>query len=289
MSDTSATEPAALNPADIERAAEILGRGPFAVLTGAGISTDSGIPDYRGENSPRREPMTFDEFLSSEARRKRYWAGSALGWKMFDRAEPNTGHRVLAEWQRSGLLTGIITQNVDGLHQKAGASSVVELHGTLARVHCLSCGTDYPRAVIARQIRELNPWLEAPEEVALNPDGDAEVSDPDRVVVPACLVCGGIIKPDVVFFGEYVPNDSYALARTTIDAAGALLVVGSSLVVNSGIRLINEAVRRSVPIVIINHGATKGDRRATLRIEAGASEALTAIAEKLNAIPQAEI
>jgi len=265
----------------LEEAAEVLAGKRIAVLTGAGVSTDSGIPDYRGEGAPKRNPMTFDQFLASPSYRKRYWAGSHLGWRMFDAAEPNTSHRVLAELEAAGLVRGVVTQNVDGLHARAGTRHLVDLHGSMDRVSCLNCGQTFARASVAERITASNPTLSEPELVRMAPDGDADVAEYESFVVPACTVCGGVLKPDVVFFGEFVPTEKFAEASSMVADSDALLIAGSSLVVNSGIRLLELARRRKLPIVIVNRGVTKGDGRATVKIDAGASETLTALAARL--------
>jgi NAD-dependent SIR2 family protein deacetylase len=253
----------------------------IAVLTGAGVSTDSGIPDYRGEGAPVRTPMTIQQFLSDETSRKRYWAGSHLGWRRFDGAAPNTGHLALAGLEADGVLDGVVTQNVDGLHLKAGSQHVVDLHGSMDRVRCLTCGQAFARTDIAARITADNPWLEAPDAVQLRPDGDVEVQRVEEFVIPACTICGGILKPEVVFFGEMVPKEKFAEATALVASADALIIAGSSLVVNSGIRLLQLANRRKMPVVIINRGETKGDLRATVKIDAGTSETLVAIRERL--------
>lgn len=267
--------------ATIDAAIDILADRTVAVLTGAGISTDSGIPDYRGEGAPRRTPMSFSQFLGDERSRKRYWAGSHLGYSRFSAAEPNAGHFALADLEVAGIVPGVITQNVDGLHTRAGSRRVVPLHGTMDRVLCLRCGQMFARDDIAAQIDELNPWLTQPDAVTIAPDGDAEVNDVDSFVIPDCSVCGGELKPDVVFFGEFVPPLRFEAARELVDGADALLVAGSSLVVNSGIRLVEQARRRRLPIVVVNRGETKGDARATLKLDAGTSETLAAMAAAL--------
>ncbi len=279
---TLASKTSTMTDTDQLDAAYALLRGrKFAVLTGAGMSTDSGIPDYRGEGAPKRTPMTVSQFLLSDTSRKRYWAGSHLGWAMFDAARPNAGHLVLATLEDAGLVTGIVTQNVDGLHVRAGSKRVVDLHGSMDRVSCLVCGQTFARASIAARIDAENPWLSKPDAVTLNPDGDAEIADVENFVVPVCSVCGGALKPDVVFFGEFVPCDKFAEARDIVSAADALVIAGSSLVVNSGIRLLEHARRSKLPIIIINRGETKGDGRADVKLDAGASETLTALAERL--------
>ncbi len=265
----------------VDAAVEVLRGRTIAVLTGAGLSTDSGIPDYRGEGAPVRTPMTFQQFLSDPDYRKRYWAGSHLGWKRFAAAEPNAGHRALADLELAGIVDGVITQNVDGLHLRAGSQHVVDLHGTMDRVRCLTCGQYYARASVAQRIAASNPWLDIPEAVTLSPDGDVQIDDVDAFTVPECTVCGGVLKPDVVFFGEFVPRDRFEEARALVHRADALIVAGSSLVVNSGIRLLDQASRRKLPVVIINRGVTKGDPRATVKIEAGTSETLVELLERL--------
>jgi NAD-dependent SIR2 family protein deacetylase len=262
-------------------AIDVMRGGRVAVLTGAGVSTDSGIPDYRGEGAPVRTPMTFQTFLSSESARKRYWAGSHLGWRNFAGAQPNAGHRALARLEAHDVVSGIVTQNVDGLHRRAGSRHVVELHGGMDRVLCLTCGQHYARQAVADRLEELNPSIDLETAIRMRPDGDVEVDDVDSMVIPACTVCGGILKPDVVFFGEFVPTDTFQAAASLVHGADTLLVAGSSLVVNSGIRLIELARRRRVPIIVVNRGATKGDGRAAVKIDAGASETLAAMAAAL--------
>jgi NAD-dependent SIR2 family protein deacetylase len=264
----------------VDRAAELL-TGTVAVLTGAGISTDSGIPDYRGDGAPKRTPMTIQQFLAGESFRQRYWAGSYLGWARFVAARPNDGHAALADLEAAGRVPGVVTQNVDGLHGKAGSRHVVEVHGSVDRVVCLTCGQLFARSAIAERIEAANPWFVGGAAAALNPDGDAEVGDVSAFVVPDCTVCGGTLKPEVVFFGEFVPRERFQEAAALVRRADALLVAGSSLAVNSGIRLLEQARRRHVPIVILNRGATKGDRVATLKIDAGTTETLTALRDRL--------
>lgn len=265
----------------LDTVAGLLRGGTAAVLTGAGLSTDSGIPDYRGEGAPVRTPMTFQTFLSDERARKRYWAGSHLGWRRFRAAEPNLGHRSLATLEAHGVINGIITQNVDGLHSAAGSARVVELHGSMDRVVCLSCGQAFGRDSVAERLVAANPELEEPDSVVIAPDGDALVSDIDGFTIPECTVCGGMLKPNVVFFGELVPAERFAEAAALVGSADSLVIAGSSLAVNSGIRLLELARRRKLPIVVINRGATKGDGRALIKLDAGTSETLAALAERL--------
>ncbi|MFI8632175.1 Sir2 family NAD-dependent protein deacetylase [Microbacterium sp. NPDC077663] len=269
--------------AAVERAVDALAGRRVAVLTGAGVSTDSGIPDYRGKGAPVRTPMTAQEFLADDASRRRYWVGSHLGWRTFAAASPNDGHRALAELERSGVATGVITQNVDGLHLRAGSRRVVELHGTMRRVSCLHCGQVFDRRDLAARIDRDNPWITVPDSVELGPDGDVLPGRSDGFVVPDCSVCGGMLKPEVVFFGEYIPLEKFREAEQLVRASSALLIAGSSLVVNSGIRLLDRARRRKLPVVIVNRGQTRGDGRATVKIDAGTSEVLTALARTLSA------
>jgi NAD-dependent SIR2 family protein deacetylase len=265
----------------IDEAADLLTGRQFAVLTGAGVSTDSGIPDYRGEGAPQRNPMTFQQFLAADSFSKRYWAGSHLGYRRFAAAAPNQGHYALARLEKSGAANGVITQNVDGLHKQAGSRRVVDLHGAMDRVLCLTCGQVFARESVSARIEAANPWLEAEGALEIAPDGDAIVSDIDSFIVPNCTVCGGRLKPDVVFFGEFIPAEKYREASALVRSADALLIAGSSLVVNSGIRLLEEARRRRLPIVIVNRGTTKGDARATVKLDAGTTETLVELARRL--------
>ncbi|WP_314146987.1 Sir2 family NAD-dependent protein deacetylase [uncultured Leifsonia sp.] len=265
----------------LDRATEVLSGRRVAVLTGAGVSTDSGIPDYRGEGAPRRTPMTFQQFLGDDRYRKRYWAGSHLGYRRFSAARPNDGHRALARLEEAGVTNGVVTQNVDGLHLQAGSRRVVELHGSVERIRCLVCGQVFARGAITERIDAANPQLDTDGEVEIAPDGDAIVRDVDAFVVPDCTVCGGRLKPDVVFFGEFIPPETYREASALVRTADALLIAGSSLTVNSGIRLLEEARRRKLPIVILNRGETKGDTRATVKLNAGTTETLVELSRRL--------
>ncbi len=267
--------------AALDAAIALMRDARVAVLTGAGVSTDSGIPDYRGEGAPVRTPMTFQTFLASESARKRYWAGSHLGWRSFGSARPNAGHLALAELEARGTVPGIVTQNVDGLHRRAGSRHVVELHGGMDRVLCLRCGQHYARQAIADRLAELNPSIDLDTAIRTAPDGDVEVDDVEAMRIPDCTVCGGTLKPDVVFFGEFVPTETFQAAAAVVQGADTLLVAGSSLVVNSGVRLLEIARRRRMPIIVVNRGITKGDSRAAVKIDAGTSETLTAMAEAL--------
>jgi len=265
----------------LDRAAALLRGRRVAVLTGAGVSTDSGIPDYRGKGTPVRTPMSFQQFRTSERFRQRYWAGSHLGWRRFQSASPNAGHLAITELETAGLVRGVITQNVDDLHLKAGTRHVVDLHGSMHSVSCLECGQTFDREGIAARLTALNPWLTADELLELSPDGDVHIDAFDTTVVPECTVCGGMLKPDVVFFGEFVPVAKFREAEGLVRSATAMLVAGSSLVVNSGIRVLELARRRRLPIVIVNRGETKGDGRADLRLEGGTTEAITGLRDRL--------
>ncbi len=270
--------------ATIGRAIDALAGRRIAVLTGAGVSTDSGIPDYRGKGAPVRTPMTAQEFLASEAARRRYWVGSHLGWRAFAASQPNDGHRALADLESSGIVSGVITQNVDGLHLRAGSRRVVELHGTMRRVFCTRCGQVFDRRDLALRVEADNPWITVPEGIKLGPDGDVLPESSDGFVVPPCSVCRGTLKPDVVFFGEFIPVEKFQEAEQLVRTSDALIVAGSSLVVNSGIRLVERARRRKLPVVIINRGETRADAKATVKIDAGASEVLQAFAQTLPAL-----
>lgn len=262
---------------------ELLSGRPLAVLTGAGLSTDSGIPDYRGPGSVPRNPMTYQQFVSDEALRRRYWARNHAGWRHMRRAEPNSGHYALADLEQRGVLTGLITQNVDRLHQAAGSRKVIDLHGRFDRVVCLDCRATVDRAALALRLEELNAdWMAGRSDAGdVAPDADADVSDTEGFVIAACEVCGGMLKPDFVYFGENVPKDRVAAAYALVDAAAALLVAGSSLTVMSGLRFVRHAAKQDKPVVIINRGRTRGDDLATVKVEAGTSESLQALSAGL--------
>ncbi len=266
---------------DADHLARFLSGGGVLALTGAGMSTDSGIPDYRGPTAPRRArpPMQYREFVGSEAARARYWARSVLGWPRIDTAQPNDGHRALAALQERGAISELITQNVDRLHHRAGSAGVIELHGALAEVRCLVCGEVSSRAALQEALVAANPrWVAAwaARATALHADGDAELEEVDDFRVLPCAACGGVLKPHVVFFGENVPKPVTDAAWAALDRARALLVVGSSLTVFSGYRFVRRAAERGMPIAIVNVGPTRGDGEATLRIEARIAEVLPA-------------
>ncbi|MGX6605541.1 NAD-dependent protein deacetylase [Micromonosporaceae bacterium Da 78-11] len=245
--------------------------GGVVVLSGAGLSTDSGIPDYRGPSGSARRstPMTYQAFTRDPVARRRYWARSHLGWRHIGDARPNDGHRAVAGLQELGRLDGIITQNVDGLHQAAGATGVVELHGNLGRIVCLDCGELTDRREQARRLDEANPDF-AGVASAINPDGDAELDDAalDGFTVVDCLRCGGMLKPDVVYFGETVPPDRVAHSFALVGSARTLLVLGSSLTVMSGRRFVLRAAKEGIRIAIVNRGVTRGEPYSGLVIDA---------------------
>jgi NAD-dependent SIR2 family protein deacetylase len=262
----------------IDEAVSILRGRSAAVLTGAGVSTDSGIPDYRGVGAPKQHPMSFSDFLQSHRHRQRYWLGSHMGWSRFAAAEPNRGHEAIASAEEASLFSGVVTQNVDALHHKAGSLRVINLHGRLDKVRCIHCGQSFSRQSIAHTIDLLNPWLEKRDISGhIKPDGDVDVAVTSEFVVPSCDMCDGVLKPEVIFFGEFVPTGVFDQAASLIARSEALIIAGSSLVVNTGMRLVNLAHRKKIPIVIINRGPTKADRLATVRIEAGTSETLDAL------------
>ena len=267
---------------------DLVASGGVLILSGAGLSTESGIPDYRGPTGLARQasgssPMTYQTFTGSAAARRRYWARSYLGWRHIARAVPNHGHRAVAELSRRGLLTGIITQNVDGLHQAAGASEVTELHGSLHRVRCLSCGQRTSRTGLDRRLAAANPGWDAEKATVIKPDGDAvlaaEATESFQVV--GCSSCQGVLKPDVVFFGENVPKPRAEACYALVERARALVVLGSSLTVMSGLRYVRHAATLQRPIVIVNQGATRGDPYATAILDAPLGPTLSALADQL--------
>ncbi|WP_368310476.1 NAD-dependent protein deacetylase [Luteibacter sp. CQ10] len=247
------------------------------VITGAGISTDSGIPDYRDGNGEwkRSPPMTLQSFMSGPPARARYWARGMIGWRHFAGVDPNIAHRALAALERAGRIELLLTQNVDGLHEKAGSLNVVDLHGRLDRVRCMQCGDLSTRDAMQARLEASNPdWLALRATIA--PDGDADLDGVDFSTfhIPDCLVCGGILKPDVVFFGENVPRARVDTAWAHLERADAMLVVGSSLMVYSGYRFVLEASRRGLPIASVNRGVTRADPLIGLKIDRGVAEAL---------------
>lgn len=276
MSDSSAPNSglSAAAAYSLEIARERLAGKSIAVITGAGLSTDSGIPDYRGAGRVARHPMQYDVFVGSLDARKRYWARSYVGWSRIAQAEPNRGHFALAEAQRINRIGTIITQNVDRLHQRAGAQDVIELHGRLDQVRCLGCGLELARTDVDVILERLNPGVVKDESIEFSPDGDAEIEATADFVVPDCPACGGLLKPDVVFFGESVPTTRVEASFAVVERADALLVAGSSLAVNSGMRFAKAAHRAGKAIVLVNIGPTKADSLAIAKIEANTSEVL---------------
>jgi NAD-dependent SIR2 family protein deacetylase len=268
---------------------DVVTAGRVLILSGAGLSTESGIPDYRGPTglARRAQPMTYQVFTGSAAARRRYWARSYLGWRHIARAAPNDGHRAVAELCRRGLLTGIITQNVDGLHQAAGAFGVTELHGSLHRVVCLSCGQRSARTELERLLEAANPgWdarLATSVSVSPRPDGDVVLDDEatESFQVVDCSACQGVLKPDVVFFGENVPRPRAEACYAMVERSRALVVLGSSLTVMSGFRYVRHAAGLERPVVIVNQGATRGDAYASATLDAPLGRTLNGLVSAL--------
>lgn len=258
----------------LDYAREQLAGKSILVLTGAGVSTESGIPDYRGEGKTERHPMTFDAFMGSEQARARYWARSYVGWSVIANAKPNGSHFALAQAESLGRISHIITQNVDSLHQQAGSKKITELHGRLDKVVCMSCRGLLDRSKMDVLIEQLNPGIQKDVSVEFTPDGDAEVEASASFRIPKCPSCFGILKPDVVFFGESVPTERVVSTMEQLERSDALLVAGSSLTVNSGMRFARAASKAGKPIVIVNVGPTKADDIAIAKIEAPTSVAL---------------
>ena len=270
---------------DVEQLVAWLDRtGPVAVLSGAGLSTESGIPDYRGPTGAARPatPMTYQVFTGSLQAQQRYWARSHLGWRTIARARPNAGHRSVAALAER--WTGVVTQNVDGLHGAAAigaaatgaAADVVELHGNLDRVVCLRCGELSSREALDQRLREANPHWSA-RVLAVRPDGDVELDDAAGFHVVTCAVCAGTLKPDVVFFGENVPAERVARCFALVEGSAGLLVLGSSLTVMSGYRFVLRAARLGLALAIVNQGPTRGDDKADLRLDAPLGAVLTGV------------
>lgn len=259
----------------------------LAVLSGAGVSTPSGIPDYRDRdgNWKHSQPMQYNEFVKKAGSRKRYWARSYLGWRRFSRARPNAAHRALADLEATGKVDTLITQNVDRLHTAAGSRRVIDLHGDLSKVRCVNCDRTQARSEYQQRLKDTNPKWHA-EVFRYRPDGDAEIADDNHndFSVAGCIECDGIVKPDVVMFGEAVPRIRVRDATAAVVRADALLVVGSSLMVFSGFRFARQAVEQEKPIAIVNQGRTRADEFAALKVEADCSHVLAAAIEML---PQA--
>jgi len=273
-----------MNPTDLDDLVQLLRGRRVGVLTGAGISTASGIPDYRGPltRAKARNPIQHRAFVTDPATRQRYWARSVSGWPRFRAFAPNAAHQALAALEARGTLTGLVTQNVDRLHHKAGSRDVIELHGALHAARCLDCDAVEDRDALQQRLLGLNPGADQRAYTAA-PDGDADL-DPSAYadfVVPGCVQCAGVLKPDVVFFGDNVPRARVDAAMAWVDAAEVLLVVGSSLAVYSGYRFVLRAVAKAIPVALVNLGESRGDAHAAVRVEAAAAEVLPALVEAL--------
>ncbi|SEL66352.1 Sir2 family NAD-dependent protein deacetylase [Rhodococcus maanshanensis] len=266
---------------DSARLADLVSGRRVVALTGAGMSTDSGIPDYRGPDSPPRTPMTFQQFMGDAAFRRHYWARNHLGWRHMDASRPNAGHRALAGLERAGVVGGVLTQNVDLLHTKAGSRRVIDLHGSYAQVRCMGCEALISRFTLAQRLDAANPGfaesVSAATGVEIAPDADAVIEETAHFVMVDCEHCGGILKPDIVYFGESVPKPRVEAAFAMVAECELLLVLGSSLTVMSGLRFVRRAAKDDIPVVIVNRGPTRGDEFATLKLDAGCSEVLTAL------------
>lgn len=278
-------EPVEVALTTVDDAVRVLRGLRLAALTGAGVSTDSGIPDYRGPDSPPRNPMTYQQFVQDEAFRRHYWARNHVGWQHMRKTSPNAGHRALVRLEERGILAGIITQNVDLLHEDAGSRTVIDLHGRYDRVICLQCSRVVSRAHLAERLTALNPgFLDSVGDVAdieIAPDADAVVESTAHFRPAPCEFCGGVLKPEIVYFGENVPRARVDEAFALVDAAEGLLVAGSSLTVMSGLRFVRRAAGDGKPVVIVNRGITRGDAHATVKIDAGTSEVLQELARRL--------
>ncbi|GAA4946200.1 hypothetical protein GCM10023224_31980 [Streptomonospora halophila] len=263
----------------VARMRAVLGRGPVVALTGAGVSTDSGIPDYRGPDSPPRKPMTYQQFVGDADFRRHYWARNHVGWRHVHETRPNDGHRALAELEAAGVVSGVITQNVDTLHEAAGSRCVLDLHGRYDRVVCLACSAVTTRDRLAERLTALNPgFTGGVDDVEIAPDADAVLASTRGFTVADCAGCGGVLKPDIVYFGENVPRQRVSEGYRLVDDAEALLVAGSSLTVLSGRRFVKRAAEQGKPVAILNRGPTRGDRLAALAVDAGCSPVLRALA-----------
>jgi NAD-dependent SIR2 family protein deacetylase len=271
-------------PAESDLAA-LVSRRSVVALTGAGMSTDSGIPDYRGPDSPPRNPMTYQQFMGDADFRRHYWARNHLGWRHMDATRPNAGHRALAALERSGTVRGVLTQNVDLLHTKAGSRAVIDLHGSYLQVRCMGCERRTSRIALAERLEAANPGfaesVAAATGVEIAPDADAVIEDTAHFRVVDCEDCGGILKPDIVYFGESVPRDRVDAAFAMVESADVLLVLGSSLTVMSGLRFVRRAAKLGIPVAVVNRGATRGDDYATLKLDAGCSEVLLDVVRSL--------
>ncbi len=268
----------------LEQMAALVAGGRLVVLTGAGCSTESGIPDYRDEHGAwkRPPPMSYQEFAASAAARRRYWARGSIGWRRVRAVSPGRAHRALARLEAAGYVDCLITQNVDGLHQSAGSSQVIDLHGRLDTVRCMSCHASFARDQVQAQLDALNPdWVRRQAGTAPDGDADIDVSRCDEFRLVDCEHCGGPLKPAVVFFGEAVPQDTVARAFAALGRADALLVAGSSLMVYSGYRFVRAACERGLPVALLNRGATRADAQVRLKIEASCGEVLEHLAQRV--------
>jgi NAD-dependent SIR2 family protein deacetylase len=273
-------------PGELADAASVLAGHRVAALTGAGLSTDSGLPDYRGPDSAPRNPITYGQFVGDPAFRRHYWARNHVGWRHMAGTRPNAAHLALARLEDAGVVTGVITQNVDRLHQRAGSRRVIDLHGHYDLVRCLACGWSCTRAELDALLAAANPGfreraLKELGDVEIAPDADAVLERTGDFVVVDCPRCGGVLKPDIVYFGESVPNDRVADAYALLAESDALLVAGTSLAVMSGLQFVRRAARDGYPIVIVNRGLTRGDDLATVRLNAGVADALPYLATHL--------
>ncbi|MFF0814420.1 NAD-dependent protein deacetylase [Rhodococcus sp. NPDC003318] len=272
---------AVLPSSDVADLAALIHGHTVVALTGAGMSTDSGIPDYRGPDSPPRNPMTYQQFMGDAAFRRHYWARNHLGWRHMDSTRPNAGHRALAALERAGTVRGVLTQNVDLLHTKAGSRSVIDLHGSYLQVRCMGCERRISRIALAERLDAANPGfaesVSPATGVEIAPDADAVIENTAHFRMVDCESCGGILKPDIVYFGESVPRDRVDAAFAMVESADVLLVLGSSLTVMSGLRFVRRAAKLGMPVAIVNRGVTRGDDHAAVKLHAGCSETLTAL------------
>jgi len=280
---STGSPPTPLEAGRLEELAELLSGRRVVALSGAGCSTESGIPDYRGPTSARRSrsPVRYQEFMARPEARRRYWARSFFGWPSFAGARPNAAHRALADLEAEGVVVGVITQNVDGLHQAAGTRSFVELHGSLSRVQCMGCRADLPRDGFQELLESSNPDYRAgPGPLA--PDGDADVTPEESAFrVPDCDRCGGILKPDVVFFGESVPAETLERSWRLYETGDVLLVLGSSLEVFSGRRFVLRASKEAKPLAVVNAGPTRADPVARVKIDGRLGDVIPRLAGAL--------
>jgi NAD-dependent SIR2 family protein deacetylase len=260
---------------EIDEAVAVLRGFRVVALTGAGLSTDSGIPDYRSPGSPPRKPMTYQQFVGDADFRRTYWARNHMGWRHVHGTRPNGGHQALAQLERDGVVSAVITQNVDRLHTLAGSRETIDLHGTYARVVCLGCGEVTGRDALALRLEELNPGFGQVGDVEIAPDADAVIAATAGFRIADCARCDGLLKPDIVYFGENVPKDRVAAAYDRVDDSQALLVAGSSLTVMSGLRFVRHAAKTGKPVVIVNRGVTRGDELASVKVDGGCTPVLT--------------